>query len=486
MRKLVSLLTVFLVMQTAQCQWANKGPQPGDTVSNLPPGLSARFLRHVRDKTAGLDRQLMRETEKYLREMEGSEVGLKKKVSRMDADAADRIFGDIRERYRQLSARLQASGTAGDGPSLGGYVPSLDSLQNALLFFRQNKDRWAEGSGLANEDLSAALEKARILQGRIGAADQFKSVLDQRRQFLEQKLQSFGMAKQLRGMTKKIYYYKQQLADFRESLKDASVLQQKAMMLLSRLPTYQQFMRQHSFLTSLFGQPERYNLTDSALKGLQTRAAVQEMIKGKMAAGGENAGLQVSQQMSEAVGQLSQLGVSLAKQREKGLPDDPDFRPNTQKTRPFRKRLAFGADVQFQSSNNFLPSMADLAVSLGYRLNDNGTLGLGLSYKAGLGNGIRDVRISGQGAGFRSYLDWKWKKNFYFSGGYESNYLPQLQTIGQLKSLSSWRQSGLIGLSRRYRVSSRVEGKLQLLFDFLSYYQKPRSQPLLFRVGWAF
>ena len=130
--------------------------------------------------------------------------------------------------------------------------------------------------------------------------------------------------------------------------------------------------------------------------------------------------------------------------------------------------------------------MADLALTLGYRVNDKATIGLGLASKIGLGNGIQDIHFSGQGMGIRSYVDWKWKKNLYLSGGYEWNYLSQFRSVSQLENLSGWQHSGLVGLSKKYQVSSKVQGKMQLLFDFLSYQQVPHTQPILFRVGWAF
>jgi len=44
----------------------------------------------------------------------------------------------------------------------------------------------------------------------------------------------------------------------------------------------------------------------------------------------------------------------------------------------------------------------------------------------------------------------------------------------------------LIGVTKQYRISSKLKGNVQLLWDFLSYQQVPRTQPLLFRVGYGF
>jgi hypothetical protein len=323
------------------------------------------------------------------------------------------------------------------------------------------------------------------LQSKLQAVDNLKTVLDQRRQYLSEQLGKLGMAKDLGRMNEKVYYYKQQVNDWKASVKDPSKMQQKAVAVLSQLPAYKSFLSQHSYLTSLFGQPADYNLSDSGMKGLQTRAVVQKMVQDKLSAGGPGAEQQVTQQVQEGVAAVTQLKDKLTKGGG-NTEDDPGFKPNGQKTKSLWKRLEYGTDLQFESSSNLLPTIADLALSLGYRLNDNGTIGVGMAYKAGLGNGIQHIQFSSQGLGLRSFIDWKVKKNLYLSGGYEQNYLSSFQSLDQLKVPSAWQKSGLIGLSRKYQVSNKVKGKLQLLFDFLSYSQVPKAQPIVFRVGWSF
>ncbi|MEJ0105010.1 MAG: hypothetical protein WDO19_21755 [Bacteroidota bacterium] len=76
------------------------------------------------------------------------------------------------------------------------------------------------------------------------------------------------------------------------------------------------------------------------------------------------------------------------------------------------------------------------------------------------------MKITNQGAGFRLYVDYKLKKSFWFSGGYEMNYQAEFKKIEQLKNYSSWQQSGLIGLSKKFPINTKFfkNTKLQLLF----------------------
>jgi hypothetical protein len=79
-----------------------------------------------------------------------------------------------------------------------------------------------------------------------------------------------------------------------------------------------------------------------------------------------------------------------------------------------------------------------------------------------------------------AYIDWKLKGSFWISGGYEQNYKTQITSIDQLYDISAWQQSGLIGISKVVSVKSKMfkKTKIQLLWDFLSYQQIPRTHPI--------
>jgi hypothetical protein len=144
--------------------------------------------------------------------------------------------------------------------------------------------------------------------------------------------------------------------------------------------------------------------------------------------------------------------------------------------------------VQSQKTNAFLPVTSDIGLSLGYKLNDKGLVGVGASYKIGWGKSIRQISITHQGAGLRSFVDYNLRKSFWISGGYEMNYRSAFNDIEQLKNLNAWQQSGLVGISKKLTVNAKFfkSTKVQLLWDFLSYQQVPRAQPIVFRIGYNF
>ncbi|HVZ56093.1 MAG TPA: hypothetical protein VG870_05495 [Chitinophagaceae bacterium] len=196
-----------------------------------------------------------------------------------------------------------------------------------------------------------------------------------------------------------------------------------------------------------------------------------------------------SQQIGAAQGQLAQFKQKLtALGSGSGDIDMPQFKPQTQRSKPFLKRLELGMNLQSTRSTPWFPSTTDVGVSVGYRLSDQSMLGVGGSLKIGWGQDIRHVAITGQGVGLRSFLDVKLKGSFYASGGFEYNYQKPFKPVQQLPHFDNWQQSGLLGVSKVVSIRSKVfkKTKLQLLWDFLSYEQVPRTQPIKFRVGYTF
>jgi len=445
-----------------------------------------KYLDKIDVQISGMNGQVTAQSEKYLRRFADEEEALQTRLSKIDRTAATCLFGNASSRYAELQAAVSNASSVGiPGAIPGAHLPSLDSLKNTLLFLQVNEDKIPGLSGTQAKRLSASIANVEALEGRMQVVDNLKNWMGQRQAYLSQQLGKYGMGGQLGKMNQTVYYYKQQVGDWKASLQDPSKMQQKAVMILSQVPAYKRFLSQHSYLSRLFGQPEEYQLTDSSMKGLQTRAAVQKMVQEKTSAGGSGAQQQIAQQVQQAAGVMSQLKSKLSGGAGADGPN-PGFTPNSQKTKSLWKRLVYGANLQFEPATNLLPTLCDVALSIGYRLNDKATVGVGAAFKAGLGNGLSHIQFSGQGLGIRSFVDLKMRKGFYLSGGYEENYLPTFRSLGQLRIPSCWQESGLVGLSREYQISKKVKGKAQLLCDILSFYQTPKAQPIVFRVGWSF
>jgi hypothetical protein len=486
-RLCITIAVLFIFLQP-QAQLVP--PQAEDSTGVRIP---SNYLGQVSDQAHRLEQKLDRQSAKTLQQSKKQEARMKKKLARIDSVKAKELFGDIDQKYKDLEQRLSRPGAAKQ------YIPSLDSIDISLKFLQQHP-QWVSQIKGGEEKLKNALGRVSGLEDQFQKAEEIKKFLKERKQLLRDQLSRFGFAKELKKLNKQSYYYSAQLNEYKALLRDHKKTEKKALELLSKTKLFKDFFRKHSMLASLFRMPGDPNdlASQTSLAGLQTRAQVNNLIQQQVGAGGPNAQAQFAQNLQEAQGKLNELKEKILRNRSGGGGSDDDmpegFKPNNQKTRSFFKRLEYGTNIQTQKATSFFPVTSDIGLSVGYKLNDKSIIGIGASYKMGMGKGWNNIRISNEGVGLRSFIDWKIKGSFWISGGFEQNHKSQLRgvllasTSGGGREGASWQQSGLIGLSKVVSLKTKFfkKTKLQLLWDFLSYDQMPKTQPVVFRIGYNF
>jgi myosin heavy subunit len=463
----------------------------GDSIQ-FTPSISNKYLDQVASKSGKLESKLDQQSDKELKKLQKQEERIRKKLQKIDSTKAKEIFENGQQAYQNLESKISQGST-----KLKKYIPSLDTLSTSLKFLQQNPQLLSTAKE-TKEKLENAMEKVKGLQTQFQKAEEIKKFLKERKEYLKSQLGNLGsrhggqVAKELKKMNKQVYYYSQQVNEYKEALKDHKKAEKKAIELLSKTKLFKDFMRKNSELASLFRLPGDPNDPNAAvsLAGLQTRSQVNNLIQQQIAAGGPNAQQQFQQNMQQAQSQLNEIKNKLMKlgggSSDMEMPEG--FKPNNQKTKTFLERLEYGANMQSQKANGWFPVTSDIGLSIGYKLNDKSILGIGASYKIGWGPNINNIKITHQGMGLRSFVDWKVKGSFWLTGGFEMNYKTEINNIQQLQDFSAWQQSGLLGISKQISLKSKIlkKTKLQLLWDFLSYQQVPRTQPVLFRIGYIF
>src|SRR5689334_1664788 len=104
--------------------YAQDRPDKATSIIDFP----SKFFQHIHSKTARLDEQLTRQTEKYLQKMASREERLRKKLYCVDSAAAKSLFAGSSARYAALSQKL--AGDTGSTQSLalnGEYQAYTDS-----------------------------------------------------------------------------------------------------------------------------------------------------------------------------------------------------------------------------------------------------------------------------------------------------------------------------------------------------------------------
>ena len=454
--------------------------QRGKTILDLP----ARILNAIDKKASSIEQKLDWQTEKYLSKLKRQENRLRKKLWKKDSTLAKELFDKTDEKYNSLR---KLSGKLDNYQSL--YSGHLDSLSTALNFLK-NEDLKRFSS---NPELQKALGECKGLQEKFNQSEQVRKYLSERKKSLKEQFEKLGMMRQFKKFEKQVYYYRAQLEEYKRMFEDPSKFEAKLMELVLKIPRFKNFFASNSLLASLFPNMGPVNSNSSqASFGLQTRAALNQYLNARFA-GSVNFNQVIQQNFQSAQGQLEafrnkMMSVGGGSFGNNGDFDIPGFKPNNQKTKSFLKRLEYGTNLQTAHGTSWFPITTDLGLSLGYQLNDKNIIGIGASYKIGWGKDIHHIDLSSQGAGFRSFADINIKKTFFLSGGFEYNYQKPFLSLQQLYFLNDWQQSGLVGLSKIVTLKTKFfkKTKIQLLWDFLSYQQRPQTQAFKFRVGYNF
>lgn len=471
------LLIILLIVSsigfsqdTSLQQWVNKGKADA-------------YIKAISDKSNSLSQAIENKAIKTLQRLNKAEQKLQQKLARKNPAAAKQLFDSATPHYQsQLSQIKDSTVIAG---ALKEYIPALDSLHTALQYL-QSLNPQPKG-------IQTAIHNIQTLQQRLQQSADIKKAIKARKAQLRQVLEQQGMVKELKKINQEAYYYQQQLQEYKSLLQQPDKLEKKAWEQIRKSNAFKDFMKKNSQLAALFRMPDNYGSPQS-LAGLQTRTQVQALLQqrlsGMSAAGSANPQQYIQQQVQQAQQQLNKLKDKI--RQAGGNSSDaevPDFKPNHQRTKSFKQRLVYGLNVQTEKQSNYFPVTTNLGLSLGYKLNDNGAIGLGLAYKLGWGQNWNKIKLTHEGIGLRSYIDWKLKGSFYIAGGYEQNHNQSFRNLQSIQDISLWRQSGLIGLSKKFKLPATKNGKtktqqIQLLYDFMHTKDGIRTPALLFRMGW--
>jgi len=461
------------------------------TTSKNEPDSSRRNLQQLPDKyflqvigkSHHFEQKVNERSQKALARLVQQEKKMQDKLAKIDSVAAKNIFSRSIDSMGNLQTRLKQKVSKYDPSRLGAnYSGYLDTLQNSLFFLKDTQSFTGQSKALQDK-VTASLQSVQQLQAQLQQAEQIKAYIRERKQQLKEQLAQYaGFTKDLEKFNKEAYYYGQQLKEYKELLKDKRKAEAKALEMLKKIPAYNDFLRKNSQLAGLFNFSAA-NATQS-LEGLQTRAQVEQLIQQRLGGGGPNAQAAVSQQMSQARERFNELKDKFPD--VDNAADMPGFKPNEMKTKSFLQRLEFGGNMQFARSTQYFPTTSDIAGQVAYKFHKNGSAGLGAAYKLGLVTGFNNVRFSHQGLGLRSFLDWKLKGSFYVNGGFEQNYNAAFTNTDQLRNIDNWQGSALIGISKKYKVSSKLKGNIILLYDFLHNQHVPRTDPIKLRLGYHF
>jgi hypothetical protein len=457
--------------------------QTDSTIESLKT-LPVQYVNQLDNKIDKYSNRISSKTEKTLQRLAKWEQKIHQLIRKADPSTAKRLFGNNQTTFTTLLQKLQEGKSIAENYQAK-YDSYRDKLNTNIKYLQQQKDNIK--SKLV-KPVTEASQKLTELDNNVRNSEALEQFIKERKKLLlDQCIQYIGKSKYLQKISQENFYYIETLRNYKTLFSDSKKAEQTALAILTKIPKFNQFVQENSMLASLFGSPSATS-TPANLAGLQTRASVTALIQNQIAAAGPNAGQQIQNNILQAQSELNKLKDKVLKAGgSSGDMELPDFKPRENKTKTFKQRLELNTNFQTTKSNGYFPANADLGLAVGYRATNNLVAGVGVSYKLGLGTDISNIKLSSAGAGIRSFVDYKIKKQFFVSGGYEMNYRNRFASLSTLQNFDAWESSALLGITKKINVKTKwFKGtNLQLLYNFLYLKSVPVKQsPVVFRVGY--
>lgn len=450
-----------------------------DTSANLILKIPVKYFNCINAKIEKYRTRITGKTEKTMIKLSRWENKIQVLLQKINPGVATRLFGNDRTTFSTLLEAIKSNKFQVEQYTVK-YDEYRDKLKASLLYLQNQKNNLCNN---ILQPVAISIQKFDSLSKTINDAEYIEKFIKTRKsELLNEVIKYTGKSKYLEKINKESYYYIETLKNYKELFSGTKKIEESVTMILKKFPAFQKFMKENSELASLFPLLQDNTGRAQSFEGLQSRASIDALIQQQISTAGPNSQMQIQQTLARAHAKINEL-----KDKVNSLGGNssdfemPSFKPNEQKTKTFLQRIEFGSNLQFAKSNNYMPATTEMGMSVGYRLNEKSRIGFGAGYNMGLGT-IRHLKITNQGICLRSFVDYKIKNSLFISGGYELNYKPSLNSIGQYQV---WQSSGLIGLSRKYTISNKFKGNMRLLWDFLSYQQVPKSQPLVYRIGYT-
>lgn len=469
-----SALLIIILPLTAVLQ--------GQDTTTLQLISPEKYIAAISSKAEKYYKDVAAKTEKTLEKLVKWENKIKSLLEKVSPETASRLFASNQITFATLLQQYKEGKIAAEG-YMASYDHYRDKLTTTFKYLDEKKDQLNKTVIQPLQDAKGKIDK---LNDQLTNTEALEKLIKERKKLLmQQAIQYIGKSKYLQKISKESYYYVQSLRNYKEVFSDPKKAEEIALRLLKKIPAFNDFLEKNSLLASLFGSPAAGGNPAGTVGLLQSRASVLSGAQNQLRSGGPNPQQFFQQAVQSAQGQLNQLRQQIAPWGGNSDFDVPDFKPNAQRSKKFLQKIELSFNVQSTRHNNIFPLSSDIGFSAGYKPNEKLIAGFGGSYRIGWGTSFSNIRISHQGIGLRSFLDWKIRGGFFISGGYEQNYFSEIRSIQQLRDYSGWKSSALLGLSKKYSVGKKRKGEMKILYDFFSQTKIPKTSSVLFRVGFG-
>lgn len=367
----------------------------------------------------------------------------------------------------------------------------IDSLKGVTRFI--DKTEATAGMVAGSAGVAGYDKVLSSLNGKLNYRAYINDLITQRTE--ELKTISNGKIAGISGFEQQVFYAKAQMKVYKGLAEDPGRLEEKAYEYLQGVAGFDEGIDKAVNGSGLLSAAGNNALSAGDLErmGFQTKrqlnTALQQKLGGNMSAVKEQLGSQVASWQKDAqklTSQVQDTRHSIAAIKSTAR---PSFKINPMRCLPFWQRIEKSYDFQTsRATADGKPAMLQLGAMAAYRQTPKLSAGLGIAASFGLGQSWSQIHLSFEGVGFRSFVAWQLVYGIGAYAGYERTYKrmafmrhsEEAAIIPSVHNTTTYSECALLGLSKSYKINSKANGAVQLLYDFW-WKEKALNSPIIIR-----
>lgn len=155
-----------------------------DNTTSLPE----KFLNDVNSKAAGLESELVKQSDRAINYLAKQESRLQKKMALKDSVLAKQLFQETQSKYQSITTQLHQKATQLSKHKE--YIPWADTIFSSVRYLNENENF------KNNPLLAKTLGNITGLENRLQQVTQIQQYLRSRRDYLKQQYEKLGMTNQ--------------------------------------------------------------------------------------------------------------------------------------------------------------------------------------------------------------------------------------------------------------------------------------------------
>ncbi|PZF73756.1 hypothetical protein DN068_07095 [Taibaiella soli] len=442
-------------------------------------------------------KRLARQQDHLLRQLKKKETKLQHQLRHSDSAACARLKNQPLS-YDSISRLANADSNAAVAKMGRRRNAVFDSLKGVVNFVQTKSSMLPEGAA-STASYSTELQS---LQQKISYRDYLNELIAQRTNNLKSIVGNNDLSS-FAGIQKDVFYGKARMNTWKQVAEDPSKLEEKA---LEYLQGSEGFDKTISQSTAVGGMQAGMNASDLEKMGYQTKdqlnkalqqkfgnniGQVQNMMGGQVA-DWQNKAHDVTAKVKDAKQQVADTKGQLTSVKSQIKAPSVPLNKNPMRGLPFWKRLEKQYNWQTtRATPAGEPAMIQGAVMVGYRQTPKFSYGIGTALNIGMGQDWNHIKFSFQGLSLRSYLQYKFIYGIGAYGGYERTYkesafvgnptdLPSFGGAGGGHNTTNYNESILLGLTKSYKLNSKWNGQIQVMYD-VWWKEKGMNSPIVLR-----